>query len=176
MKKTIKKVTAAKTVSESVSNTPTEPKALKATATKPAIKKATSKSTTSKTTTPAKKPAVKKPVSKKTAAAGASTKKAAAKKTVAKKRATSSTVESKAEAPVSKKSRSTRKSKVIPKSPLYLDNDEYNACMEGLMSQGIDREDAIETLKVGIRQANGRPVPLELLRPHNTPVLSEATA
>ncbi|KWU19195.1 hypothetical protein [Burkholderia cenocepacia] len=48
-------------------------------------------------------------------------------------------------------------------SGLYLDKDVYSACIDGLMDQGLDHKEAVETLRVGMRQANGRPVPLELL-------------
>lgn len=51
-------------------------------------------------------------------------------------------------------------------SVLYMDKETYKASIDALMEQGLDREDAVETLKVGIRQANGRPVPPELT--HNS--------
>lgn len=44
------------------------------------------------------------------------------------------------------------------KSKLFLDKKEYNECIEGLMAQGLDRKEAIETLSIGLRQANGIPV------------------
>lgn len=49
------------------------------------------------------------------------------------------------------------------KSMLYLGRDEYKATIDALVAQGLEREDAVLTLRVGIRQANGRPVPAELL-------------
>lgn len=49
-------------------------------------------------------------------------------------------------------------------SVLYMDKAAYKASIDSLMAQGLDREDAVETLKVGLRQANGRPVPEELLQ------------
>jgi hypothetical protein len=64
--------------------------------------------------------------------------------------------------------RASRKSKAkrftgAKGSGLFLDNDVYAACIDGLMDQGLDHKEAVETLRVGMRQANGRPVPLELL-------------
>lgn len=47
-------------------------------------------------------------------------------------------------------------------SAIFLPRDEYKAHIDGLMAEGLDREDAIHTLKVGIREANGRPVPRDL--------------
>lgn len=41
------------------------------------------------------------------------------------------------------------------KSSLYLDRSKYSAMVKGLTDQGIDRSEAIETLKIGLRQANG---------------------
>ena len=51
---------------------------------------------------------------------------------------------------------------VVLNSAIFLPRDEYKAHIDGLMAEGLDREDAIHTLKVGIREANGRPVPREL--------------
>lgn len=60
--------------------------------------------------------------------------------------------------------RASRKPKArYSNSGLYLDNDVYAACIDGLRDQGIDHKEAVETLRIGMRQANGRPVPLELL-------------
>lgn len=60
--------------------------------------------------------------------------------------------------------RASRKPKArYSNSGLYLDNDVYAACIDGLQDQGIDHKEAVETLRIGMRQANGRPVPLELL-------------
>lgn len=80
----------------------------------------------------------------------ATTKKATVKKSASKPAAKKTT-----------KSAAGRKSGAT--SFLYLDKEVYKASIDGLMAQGLDREDAVETLKVGIRQANGRPVPPELL-------------
>jgi hypothetical protein len=48
-------------------------------------------------------------------------------------------------------------------SVLYMDKTQYKAAIDSLMAQGLEHADAVDTLKVGIRQANGRPVPLQLL-------------
>ncbi len=69
----------------------------------------------------------------------------------------------KAPRPAAKAKAATAKANRKPNSPLYLSKPEYDACIEGMMAQGLDRDDAVQTLKVGIRQANGRPVPPELL-------------
>lgn len=69
----------------------------------------------------------------------------------------------KAPKPAAKPKAATGKANRKPNSPLYLSKPEYDACIEGMMAQGLDRDDAVQTLKVGIRQANGRPVPPELL-------------
>ncbi|MNR71419.1 hypothetical protein D3C71_20340 [compost metagenome] len=53
-------------------------------------------------------------------------------------------------------------------SPLFMAKDEYKHCIDGLMAQGLEHRDAVDTLKVGLRQANGRPVPLELLMHQST--------
>ena len=53
--------------------------------------------------------------------------------------------------------------KLTPKSVLFIPRDEYNLCIEGMLAQGLDRTDAVATLRVGIRQANGRAVPTELM-------------
>lgn len=45
---------------------------------------------------------------------------------------------------------------------LFLAPAAYKAAIDGLMDQGLDHPDAVATLKVGMRQANGRPVPLAL--------------
>lgn len=44
------------------------------------------------------------------------------------------------------------------KSKLFLEKEEYNRCIEGLVAQGIDRKEAVETLSIGLKQANGVPV------------------
>jgi len=47
-------------------------------------------------------------------------------------------------------------------SVLYLDKTEYKYAIDGMMAQGIEHAEAVETLKVGMRQANGRVAPLQL--------------
>lgn len=49
------------------------------------------------------------------------------------------------------------------KGLLYLGRDEYKATIDELVAQGLERKEAVMTLRIGIRQANGRPVPAELL-------------
>lgn len=44
----------------------------------------------------------------------------------------------------------------------FFTKDSYSTMMHGLLDQGIDRDDAIETLKLGLREANGLPIPMEL--------------
>lgn len=130
---------------------------------------------TAKKTASAKKPAAKKAVAKKVAAAQKTTavgaeapaaqSKPTPKKAAAKKAAPKAAV-AKAAKPAAKKSRGKKAAKpaLSNSSTLFMDKESYKACIDGLMGQGLDREDAIETLKVGIRQANGRPVPPDLLR------------
>lgn len=43
-------------------------------------------------------------------------------------------------------------------SDFYVPLDQYQSWIDGLLSQGIDRKDAVETLKVGVRQLRGAPV------------------
>lgn len=131
-----------------------------------------------KTTASAAEESAAKPAkAKKATAKKAAAKKPAAKKAPAKK-AAAKVVKAKAAKPAADKKparkAASRKANPATKSPLYLGKDEYNAMIEGLMDQGLDREDAIETLKVGIRQANGRPVPPDLLR--NEPLSEELSA
>jgi len=60
----------------------------------------------------------------------------------------------------------SRKKVVTPamqSSALYIDKDQYKASIDGLMAQGLEHADAVDTLKVGIRQANGKPVPMQLM-------------
>lgn len=47
-------------------------------------------------------------------------------------------------------------------SNLFLEKTEYKRVIEGLRAQGLDHDDAVLTLKVGLRQANGQPIPLGL--------------
>lgn len=93
-------------------------------------------------------------------------KKTASAKKPAAKKAMPKTAVAKTAKPVTKKSRGKRAAKpaLSNSSTLFLDKESYKTCIDGMMGQGLDREDAIETLKVGIRQANGRPVPANLLR------------
>lgn len=98
--------------------------------------------TAKKASTAEKGPAVKKAASAKKAAAVAPAAKPTPRKAAQKKR-------------VTPQQNST--------SALFLSKDDYKACIDGLMGQGIEHGDAVETLKVGLRQANGRPVPYELL-------------
>lgn len=49
------------------------------------------------------------------------------------------------------------------KSAVFMDPDTYKAHIDGMMAQGLDRADAVDTLKVGIREANGFAVPKQLL-------------
>lgn len=50
-------------------------------------------------------------------------------------------------------------------SNLYMDKATYKAAIQGLRDQGLEHDDAVLTLKVGIREANGKPVPDYLLTP-----------
>lgn len=97
----------------------------------------------------AAKKATKKPVAKKAAVKKAPAKKAAAKKT---------TVKAETEAKPARKKAPAKKA-AAAKSPLYLAKDTYKALINGLMDQGLEHADAVETLKVGLREANGIPVP-----------------
>ena len=89
-------------------------------------------------------------------------KKPAAKKTAAKKVATKK-VASKTVTPKAAKKPVSKKTTARTKGFLYVPKEQYNELIEGLMAQGLDRDDAVLTLKVGLRQANGRPVPADLL-------------
>ncbi len=145
---------------------------------------ATRKTATATTaeTAPAKKTAAKKPAAKKTAAKKAAAKKTPAKKPVAQKAAVTpvdtavETVAKPAAKKVAKKAAKKVAKKTVARkgfgkrsvpapgtNPLYMDKEEYNATIQGLVDQGLDREDAVLTLKVGMRQANGKPLPQELL-------------
>jgi hypothetical protein len=114
---------------------------------------ATMTDATSATKAKARKAVAKKPAAKKAAA-----KKVAAKKTASKKAATSNAEA----APKAPKAPARQKRKVV-NSPLFLEKDAYKALIGGLMDQGLDHADAVETIKVGMRQANGIPVPMALL-------------
>lgn len=81
-----------------------------------------------------------------------------AKKTIAPKRTDAAVVQRRA----SRKSK-TKQFAGPNGSGLFLEKDVYAACIDGLMDQGLDHKEAVETLRIGMRQANGRPVPLELL-------------
>jgi hypothetical protein len=37
-------------------------------------------------------------------------------------------------------------------SVLFMPREDYKACIDGLLSQGIDRNEAVETLKLGMRE------------------------
>ncbi len=105
----------------------------------------------------ASKPAAAK---KKTKAKKPTVKKAAAKKVVAKKVSKTAQAQAPVEAEqavVAKKS-AKRKAKPAVKSLLYMEKTAYKALIQGLMDQGIDHADAVETIKVGLREANGIPV------------------
>jgi hypothetical protein len=122
---------------------------------------------TPSTDAPLKKAAAKKPASKKPAAKKAATKKAPAKKVASKKAAkpkkADTTAEASAEAKPAKKATSrAKKGADKPKSILYMEKNAYKALIQGLKDQGIEHDDAVETLKVGMREANGIPVPQAL--------------
>jgi hypothetical protein len=127
---------------------------------KPAAKKSTVKKTVK---TAAKKVAVKKPAAKKAAPKKAPAKKVAAKKTAAKKTAAKKVDVAKEAKP--KAVRKTAAKKAPAKGRLYFTKDAYKEMVAGLMDQDIDHADAVETLKVGLRQANGIPVSAHLLMP-----------
>lgn len=61
--------------------------------------------------------------------------------------------------PASKVKKPKAPKKAAAVSPLYLDKATYKSNVDGLMGQGLDHQDAVETLRVGLRQANGRPLP-----------------
>lgn len=83
--------------------------------------------------------------------------------TVKKPRAVAKSTVKKAEGTVTLAVRTKKVKKSLFKSVLFIPRDEYNLCIEGMLAQGLDRTDAITTLRVGIRQANGRAVPAELM-------------
>ena len=112
----------------------------------------------------AKKTAAKKPVAKKTAAKKAATKKVAVKKVAV-------AMEAKPKAP-----RKAAAKKAPPKGRLYFTKESYKEMVAGIMDQGIDHADAVETLKVGLRQANGIPVSAHLLMPASVMVPMQAAA
>jgi hypothetical protein len=62
--------------------------------------------------------------------------------------------------PAAKKKAKTAKA---PNSAIFLEKDVYKGLIAGLMDQGIEHGDAVDTLKVGLRQANGIPVPMALM-------------
>ena len=47
--------------------------------------------------------------------------------------------------------------KRIKSSKPYKGKSRFGEMLDGIKAQGIDHEDAVETLRVGLRQANGRP-------------------
>ena len=116
----------------------------------------------------------KKAVAKKPAKATKAAKKVPAKKTASKKAAKAAATESatvavKAPKPDAKKGAKSRSKKAAAAgtSILYIPKEQYNEYIASLMDQGLDREDAILTVKVGIRQANGRPLSMDLLHQCN---------
>lgn len=115
----------------------------------------------------AKKAAAKKPAAKKAVAKKATKKKAVVKAPVAKKPVAKKVVVKKPKAKlavdntIQPKAKPTKKKAVI-KSPLYLAKDTYKELIAGLMDQGLEHADAVETIKVGLREANGIPVPQAL--------------
>ena len=64
--------------------------------------------------------------------------------------------------PRAKSTMSSASKATSQKSSLYMSRTQYKATIQGLRDQGLDHTDAVETLKVGIREANGKPVPLSL--------------
>ena len=57
----------------------------------------------------------------------------------------------------------TRRSPAVGAKPkAFFDKERYSEMVQGLKDQGIERAEAVDTLKVGLREANGLPVPLEL--------------
>ncbi len=132
---------------------------------------ATRKTAASSTTPPAaKKAPAKKAAAKKTAAKKTPSKKAAAPATdiateasAVAKPAAKKAAKKVAKKTVARKGFGKRSTPAPGSNPLYMDKEEYNATIQGLVDQGLDREDAVLTLKVGMRQANGKPLPQELL-------------
>ncbi|VTU42607.1 MULTISPECIES: hypothetical protein [unclassified Variovorax] len=105
-------------------------------------KKRTASSKAAAATGTAKKPATKKaPAAKKPAVKKAPAKRATPKKAAASKSAPSA-------------------------SGLYLGKELYKQTIDGLRAQGLDQQDAVDTLRVGLREANGRPVPVQLRGTH----------
>lgn len=104
------------------------------------------------------KPTLKQAAAKKPAAKKTNTKKPASKKTPAPKAAAKKAVAK----PVEKSTGKGRAHKAAG-SAVFLPPDTYTAHIEGLMGQGLERGDAVDTLKVGIREANGLRVSKQLL-------------
>ena len=119
-----------------------------------AVKAKPAKKAASKKAKPAAK-TVKTPAPKKAAAKKAAPKKAAAKKAAAPKVSKPIVLK-----PVAKKKAKIAKA---PNSAIFLEKDTYKALVAGLMDQGLEHGDAVDTLKVGLRQANGIPVPMTLM-------------
>jgi hypothetical protein len=106
---------------------------------------------------PAKRAAAKKAVSKKPAVKPAA-KKAVAKKVAVPKESKPIIVKPAAKPAAKKKAKAVK----APNSAIFLEKDDYKALIAGLMDQGIEHGDAVDTIKVGLRQANGIPVPMTL--------------
>lgn len=102
----------------------------------------------------AKKAPAKNPLTISAVATSAPKKKAAPKKAPAKKRTALKSAAKPAYAGKVHKAAS---------SAVFLAQDEYKRHIEGLMSQGIDRADAVDTMKIGIREANGLRISAQLL-------------
>ena len=65
----------------------------------------------------------------------------------------------------SKKKPARKSATARPAKPnSFFSKENYSGMVHGLVDQGLERDDAIETLKVGLREANGLPIPLELRR------------
>lgn len=124
-----------------------------------AVKAKPAKKAASKKAKPAA-PAVKTAAPKKAAVKKATPKKAAAKKAAAPKVAKPIILKPATAKPAAKKKAKIAKA---PNSAIFLEKDAYKALVAGLMDQGLEHGDAVDTLKVGLRQANGIPVPMVLM-------------
>lgn len=125
----------------------------------PAVKAKPAKKAASKKAKPAAK-TVKTAAPKKAAVKKAAPKKAAAKKAAAPKVAKQIVLKPATAKPAAKKKAKIAKA---PNSAIFLEKDAYKALVAGLMDQGLEHGDAVDTLKVGLRQANGIPVPMTLM-------------
>lgn len=109
-----------------------------------------------------KKTVAKKKVATKKVTSKPAAKKSAAKKTPAKKAARKTAAPAEAALKPTTAKKAVAKKAVAAKGKLYLAKDTYKAMIAGLMDQGLEHADAVETLKVGMREANGIPVPSHL--------------